>query len=541
MSKRSGQRFGVGGWGLGVGLVAAALAGCAHTAQGDYSSQLANKPRAYVGGTLTGAVVMSTMHRRDFVYAIDVDGSGRRAAFTHLAPRVFRLDLRGGTDLTKLPDPPPQLADAEICSNEFDPEGLAFSPDGTMVAVAARDAAVRIFDLKGNLLRQTFLEEPLASLAWSPDGKYLVAGSEHGLLTVLNAADLSFGFDLRAHQDAARELAFADDGTLWSGGWDKIVRSFKIAVEQRQITEVRLHADRKSGLTSIHGIVNNKAPVSLTLDERNALVTLSPEAAVKSGIDPAFLKDRVEQLTPGGTVELPVAKDQTLTFKNFVIPHVDVAICETCQPQGVDGVLGKAFAERFATSLDEANKEVIIRLKDPAAGPNLAVPALQPGARWALDGFVNDLTVSRDGTRLGVAMNETKAERTLALYKREKAGEDEPVAPGNVSAIVDATTGKILEKHNLHHGIVSTAAISPDGKSLASGGWDKKLFLFTGSDTPLATFNYGWSVRKVRFSPDGRLLAVAAWTPQNARNADSDPAAQLIQLIYGDAKVFEVH
>ena len=528
-----------GGW-LVAGLI---LAGCfGHGAQSDYSSLLANKQRAYVGGTITGAVVMSTMHKRDFVYAIDVDESGTRAAFTHLAPRVFRLDLRGGQDLTKLPDPPPQLADAEICSNEFDPEGLAFSPDGTMVAVAARDAAVRIFDMKGNVLRQTFLEEPLASLAWSPDGKYLVAGSEHGLLTVLNAADLSFGFDIRAHNDAARELAFADDGTLWSGGWDKTVRSFKIAVEQRQISEVRLHADRKSGLTSIHGIINGKAPLSLTLDERNQLVTISSEAAVKAGIDPAFLKDRVQQLTPGGTIELPVAKDQTITFKNFVIPHVDVAICDSCQQPGIDGVLGKTFADRFATSLDEANHEVIIRPKDASAAPTLSVPALQPGARFALDGYVNDITVSRDGTRLGVAMNETKAERTLALYKREKAGEEEPLSPGNVAAIVDAKTGQVLEKHNLHHGIVATAGISPDGKSLASGGWDKKVFLFSGGgEVPLSTFNYGWSVRKVRFSPYGRLLAVAAWTPQNARNADSDPAAQLIQLEYGNAMAYEVH
>jgi WD40 repeat protein len=148
--------------------------------------------------------------------------------------------------------------------------------------------------------------------------------------------------------------------------------------------------------------------------------------------------------------------------------------------------------------------------------------------------------VSRDGARLGVAMNEVKAERSLALYKREKAGDEEPIAEGNVAVIVDAKDGHIIEKHNLHHGIVATAGISPDGKSLASGGWDRKLFVYSGGELPVATVTYGWSVRKARFSPDGRLLAVAAWTPQNAHNSDSDPAAQLFALTYAAPTVTPV-
>jgi hypothetical protein len=43
----------------------------------------------------------------------------------------------------------------------------------------------------------------------------------------------------------------------------------------------------------------------------------------------------------------------------------------------------------------------------------------------------------------------------------------------------------------------------------------------------------------VRFSPDGRLIGVGAWTPQNAQNADSDPSAQVLKLDYAEAKVVE--
>ena len=517
---------------------ALALAGCSRGAQADYESLLAGKGHAYVGGPIQSAHVLATLEKRDFTYAIEIDRSGTHAAYTHLASHVYRLGLFDGGDLAKWPDPPPRVADAEICPNEFDVEGLAFSPDGTRVATAGRDMAVRLYDQTGKLLRTAFLEEPLASLAWSPDGRFLVAGSERGLVSVLGADDLEFGFDVRAHKDSVRALAFADDGTLFSAGWDKAVHAFHIAPQPRALTETHLHANHKAGVTGIYATVDGKAPALLTVDERNELVTLTPEAATRAGIDPGFLKDKIEELTPAGKAELPLARDRTLSFKNMQVPHVDIAICQACSPPGVDGVLGKQFSQRFEVVLDEAHQDVLLRAKDPAAAPTVVLPVLAPAQSFSLQGFVNDLTVSRDGTKLGIAMNEAKAERSLALYKREKAGDEEPVLPGNVAAIVDAKRGAVLEQHNLHHGVVASAAISPDGKSLASGGWDKKVLVFSqGGLEPVAKAEYGWAVRKVRFSPDGRFLAVGAWTPQNANDKDSDPAAQIFALDYLEPKV----
>jgi hypothetical protein len=41
----------------------------------------------------------------------------------------------------------------------------------------------------------------------------------------------------------------------------------------------------------------------------------------------------------------------------------------------------------------------------------------------------------------------------------------------------------------------------------------------------------GWSVRRVRLSPDGQTLGVAAWTPVNPLNeGDSEPALVLYPL-----------
>jgi WD40 repeat protein len=155
--------------------------------------------------------------------------------------------------------------------------------------------------------------------------------------------------------------------------------------------------------------------------------------------------------------------------------------------------------------------------------------------------FVNDMTVDAAGDRLGVAFGEIKAERTYQIYRREKQGVEEPVREGNCAAMVDVGSGAILERHVLHKGVVATAGISPDGLSLVSGGWDHQLYLFSrGRPDPVSHQSFGWSVRRARFSGDGRYLAVGSWTPQTGLpDKDSDPAAVVYDVRYAVSRSLE--
>jgi WD40 repeat protein len=203
-------------------------------------------------------------------------------------------------------------------------------------------------------------------------------------------------------------------------------------------------------------------------------------------------------------------------------------------------VLGTPFIERFEIAFDESTHEAILSAK-PGTPLGAPVPglALEPRADFAFEGHVNDVTVDARAQRLGVAFSVEKAERTRTVYEREKKGIVEPQAPFNAGALVEAATGKILQKWALHAGVVSSASISPDGRSLATGGWDKHLYLFTeGQEQPQGDREFGWSVRRVRFSPDGRWVGVAAWTPQKATgNQESDPSAALFQVRYASPQV----
>jgi WD40 repeat protein len=158
--------------------------------------------------------------------------------------------------------------------------------------------------------------------------------------------------------------------------------------------------------------------------------------------------------------------------------------------------------------------------------------ALGVQRRHGFPWFVNDVTASDDGRWLGVAFSVTRAVRSLAVFEAEQRGTREAEREGNAAAVVDAESGAVAERWLTHRGVVSSAAISPDGRRLASGGWDRRLLLHErGQSSPARTRTYGWSVRRVRWGPRGASLGVAAWTPQNAvGDRASEPAAEWLAL-----------
>ncbi|MBJ6760116.1 aspartyl protease family protein [Myxococcaceae bacterium JPH2] len=526
------MKAGVGCLALVAGLALAQ--GCAHapSVPPETLARLMETPRGYLAGPVAGlGGDTSVLNNQDFIWALDFSPEGGRVAYSRLGLKAYNLSVWSLTPEPRL------LTDPDINAQQWDVEGVAFSPNGARVAAVSRDGSVRVFDATNGQVQGVFTtEEPLVSVAFHPSGRWLAMGSAQGLVSVVSVPELTFAAELRAHAGPVSALAFALDGTLYTGGWDKHVRAFRSSEQRVRADHARTRFVRQGGFAVVQGSIQGKAPVALALDARAPAVLLTTAAAGAAGINVAALTDSLSVPGALGTTVARLAHGQSLRFKSLAVDNVDVAICDACVPQGLQGVLGAPFTDRVEVSFDEAADEALLSLKGgaPSDAGAVATLVLEPRSDFSYEGHVNDVTVDARGARLGVAFSEEKAERSRTVYERERKNIEEPRGPWNAGALVDAATGQVLRKWERHHGVVSTAAISPDGRALASGGWDKSVYLFAeGQDAPLGERAFGWSVRRVRFSPDGQWLGVAAWTPQKATgNQESDPAAVLTGVRY---------
>jgi hypothetical protein len=476
---------------------------------------------------------LAVLDNKDFAYAVAVSAGSDGVAFSRLLGKQFHLWLGSvvGRQVQR-------LADVPINDYVFDVEALAYSPDAAWVVTAGRDGVVRAFrGSDGGAGVQYVAEEPLVSIAFATD-RLLAVGSAGGLITLLSWPEMSFASEVRVHSDEVRGLVALPGGRLASGAWDKTIVVSSVEPGRADPNEVRARFEltpAPSSLPVIRAALDGGAG-PFTYDPALPYVIVSSELARRAGIEPSVLAEAVE--VKGQPARM--ARGRTVRIKHLTVTGVDAAVCDVCLPKGVHGLLGAPVLGRFTVRADASRRELALtrlQKEDAASMPETSV--LRELGRHAFPSYVNDLSVDRAGRRLGVAFSAEKAERNRRVYEREKQGKDAPFDARDMAAIVDVESGTIAARWTRHLGPVVSAAISPDGHALASGGWDKSLFLFRQhTSREIARERFGWILRKVRFSPDGRLLAAAAWTPPNAvGNRESDPSAVLYEVLYASARI----
>lgn len=144
----------------------------------------------------------------------------RRLSGVAFSPDGTMLASGPGDDAVKLW----RVSDGSpIRTLEAQPRGvasMAFSPDGTLLATGGADATVRLWRVSDGTLLRSLQEQAywVRSVAFSPDGTKVASGSGDETAKIWRVADGKLLSTLRGHQGDVVSVAFSPDGTTLASG-----------------------------------------------------------------------------------------------------------------------------------------------------------------------------------------------------------------------------------------------------------------------------------------------------------------------------------
>jgi WD40 repeat protein len=467
--------------------------------------------------------------------AISPDGS-RLARHTEKGLQVWNL---------RMGEKPPPL---EVRAKGL--ESVVFSPDGKrLVSVQGQGGppgavVVKVWDTETGNELQTVRGQFRAGFAWSfsPDGRRFALASPSPENTVelwdLTGGETPVYKTLQKHTETIWGLAFSPDGR----------RLASVAGRSERSTNF---GDRRPGELEVWDVAAGKEVFYRHDPDGLHCVTFSPDgkrlaASGQGGVVRVWDAAREREILalPGHTREVTglafapdgkrlasVALDHTVQVWN--IPTVEPLRLE--QEPGIGCLAFSPDGRRLATGSLNG-----IYLWDLAGGDEDPEPILEIRG----PGNCRRLAFSPDGTRLaaGRGVWDSATGRQIASLNSNagtppRLGEGVAFSPDGKRvasvcldqiSIWDAQTGEEIVALNRGRFCIDALAFDPDGRLLASGDlrgvvkvWDaatgREVWTYTPAHAPPITLGMNPAgVQQVAFSPDGKRLAAALGSSQDA-------------------------
>jgi WD40 repeat protein len=156
--------------------------------------------------------------------AFSPDGSTLAVGGTDCSVTLWDITKRKKTATLMEPCPPSNLQPSQARTRYV--WSVAFSPSGSTLATAHWDGVVRVWDIRSHRLLTKIKEEErdTRAVAFSRDGKFLAAGGDEGTIKVYCSKDYSLARTLVHSGDAIYSLRFAPNrNQLASGSGDGTV------------------------------------------------------------------------------------------------------------------------------------------------------------------------------------------------------------------------------------------------------------------------------------------------------------------------------
>lgn len=441
--------------------------------------------------------------------------------------------------------------------------GLAFSPNGQLLASASQDNTIKLWSRDGRLLKTlTGHQTAVQSVSFSPNGQELISGSLDGTIKHWNQTGLIRTLD--GHRDGVMSVAFDPDGQSFvSGGLDDKIRLWKLDgtliksldADHQGVTAIAISsgggtvsAASRSGLiasvgfnktfklwrrdgtllTTLHGHDNIIWSVALSPDYHYALTGSLDQTGRVWRLNNGLLTRIEGHQAPVHSVSFSADGQQLLSAsqdKTVKVWTQSGVLLKTIRDEQRWVTEAKANPDGRELVLVESDQDIQLRGRDGAliktlSEPGEAIYSLQfsPMGDWFVTGGIQKVLRlrERDGTLV-----KTLAGHTDSIWKVAVSPDGQMVA----SASLDGTAklwrvkdGALLATLAQHPADVRAVAFNPSVAALpngqgavATGGSGQTVKLWTLDGKLLRTLQgHQGMVYEVKFSPDGQLIASAS-------------------------------
>jgi WD40 repeat protein len=424
--------------------------------------------------------------------------------------------------------------------------GLAYSPNGKLLASCGEQSSLRLWDAETGQEVHRFQESvgAVTSIAFSPDGRHVADGETNGHIRIRSVDGDGEVLNLQGHQQIVRDLAYSPDGKLLASAGGDAVRLWDTrtarALYKLPGTGSMALAFRPDGRRLAVG--QQGSILIWGVEERRSLLTFRVPQGQLRGI--AFSPDGKQIASAGeaGTVQLWDAENGQALFS--LSGHFGGVWRLAFSPDGHR--LASTGQDHTIRVWDPTTRRQTLLLAHPSAigsglafrpdGRQLASVGAQSLSTWSVDddrpvrrfsvgeNHLQGLAYSPDGTQVAtlssvgeVAIRDLTTDRPVRVFQGRIGYGLGPVFPPDRKSLIVANH-KVMDifslpdgqKQRTVQGIEAEGlACSPDGHFLALAGRDGtvRLYGFDDGQERHCFVGHGRTVTSVAFSPDSQCLA----------------------------------